>query len=756
MTPLNSEASATNFETRNAANAAIDELPASAGHADPAAIQASRAGSRVDKRQSVPETKAQLGGMATQSRATPSCGTAEAISPRWIPSIFAAKTTASGLLALLVAFAFNLDQPKWALLTVFIVAQPQSGLVLAKSFYRIIGTVLGAAGALVLIALFAQERVLFLGALALWIGLCTFASVQARNFAAYGFVLSGYTVAIVGIPGALDPGNAFFIAVARVTEVSLGIMTTAAISHLVLPVSLAASLRRAIATGRAELADYAAALLRGADATQERTRLIGRVIEIQKLWASAVFEDRDIRARSGALRRYDTAMLHAIDVGYLVGRSLDWHRHSGAVIRPALDDGLAKAAAAIDLWRSGKDDAAAFSRHLARASASLPLARELYREPAAPDAVIRHAAVILRLRELFASLVAFAEASETFLSRKPQPVGPDRFSVSNDRLGAVWAGLRAAMALLLASTFWILADWPSGVTAAILATVVTARLATMEHALLAATGGTLVIALATVPSFILVEVLLPDASGFAMFTLAVAPVLFCCAILMAQAKTAGLGFVAGLYFANTAGFQDRMAYDPVGFLNTSIALTLAIGTAAVLFAIVAPDTPQAARRRCVRAVRRAFKRIAHGQPRIGLAEFETSMTDALDQLRRGIRPDRAEDAEALQAGIALLGVGRELIRVRDGGRLTPVENEAGEVVRFLASDDRLPLERARRAAQDASRARLAELREDKLGVAEARAAAREMVAFAAIRDELGLGGELIPSENAKGVLENVA
>jgi len=46
-------------------------------------------------------------------------------------------------------------------------------------------------------------------------------SKLARNFAAYGFVLSGYTVAIVGIPGALDPGNAFFIAQARVTEISL-------------------------------------------------------------------------------------------------------------------------------------------------------------------------------------------------------------------------------------------------------------------------------------------------------------------------------------------------------------------------------------------------------------------------------------------------------------------------------------------------------------------------------------------------------
>jgi hypothetical protein len=95
----------------------------------------------------------------------------------WVPWIFATKTTASGLIALLVSFTFNLDQPYWALLTVFIVSQPQqSGLVLAKSFYRIIGTVIGAAVALLLVALFAQERVLFLGGLALWVGLCTFGS----------------------------------------------------------------------------------------------------------------------------------------------------------------------------------------------------------------------------------------------------------------------------------------------------------------------------------------------------------------------------------------------------------------------------------------------------------------------------------------------------------------------------------------------------------------------------------------------------
>src|SRR3984893_12428400 len=164
--------------------------------------------SRADTRCGPPTTRVERGPDASSGAGSNTDPAKPLFGPRGMPWIFAAKTTAAGLLALLVAFTFNLDQPQWALLTVFIVAQPQSGLVLAKSFYQIIRTVMGAVVALVFVALFAQERLLFLGALALWIGLCTFGSQYARNFAAYSFVLSGYTVAIVGIPGALDAGNA--------------------------------------------------------------------------------------------------------------------------------------------------------------------------------------------------------------------------------------------------------------------------------------------------------------------------------------------------------------------------------------------------------------------------------------------------------------------------------------------------------------------------------------------------------------------
>jgi uncharacterized membrane protein YccC len=714
--------------------------------------------SRADARRGRSDTDLRPGAAGPPARARPEGTAGLFVRPSWMPWIFAAKTTASGLLALLVAFEFNLDQPKWALLTVFIVAQPQSGLVLAKSFYRIIGTIVGAAVALFLVSLVAQERVLFLGALALWIGLCTFASRYARNFAAYGFVLSGYTVAIVGVTGALDPGNAFFIAVARVTEISLGIMTTAVISRLVLPMSLADALRRAVASARAELADYAAALLGGRATSAQRARLLDQAIAIEKLRASAIFEDLDIRDRSDALRRLDIAMLGVVDVAYLVGRSLDRSRDGDALVIAELDGALTKATAAIELWRDGKLDTAGLSKHLVRASAELPLVRDLSRDPLLCDEeVVGRAAAIGRLREFFAAFIAFAEGYAAFLSQTPQQAPPTRFAVSNDRTGAIWAGLRAAMALLLVSTFWILADWPSGATAAILAAVVTARLATMENAALAATGGTLAVVLATIPAFTLVEILLPQASGFAMFALAVGPMLFCCAYLMARPKTAGIGFVAGLYFANAAGFQNRMAYDPVGFLNISIAIALALATAAVLFAIIYPDTPQTARRRFARAVRTIFARIAGRPPRIGLSEFETAIAEALEELRRGLRRDRDEDIATIEAGIALLGTGRELIRVQEDRRSTPAKIEIPDgVFRFLASGERPSLDSARRAAEHASQTCLAELRDDSLGVADTRAAAREMVAFAAIRDELDHGGDLLLGEKAKGAATHVA
>jgi uncharacterized membrane protein YccC len=198
-------------------------------------------------------------------------------------------------------------------------------------------------------------------------------------------------------------------------------------------------------------------------------------------------------------------------------------------------------------------------------------------------------------------------------------------------------------------------------------------------------------------------------------------------------------------------FQNRMAYDPVGLINTSIAAMVAAAVAMVLWAIVAPTTAEAVRRRFVRAARKAVTRIATPRPRTQLAEFETAMSGALDDLRRHLRPDRPDDIAAFEAGIAVLSAGRELIRVRDDGASSSATTSlALEIVKLVGHQPTQWSDGARRTAQKAAVRCLAELREDALGTKQAQAAARKIVAFTAIRDELERGGALLTSESHKG------
>lgn len=157
------------------------------------------------------------------------------LAPSTLALKFAIKTLLAGGLALWCAFRFDLEQPQWALMTVLIVSQPLSGMVVAKGLFRLLGTLVGTAMSVLMIALFAQAPWLFLLAISLWLGLCTAASTSLRNHVSYAFVLSGYTVAIIGLPAVDQPLLVFEQAVARCTEICLGIICASAVSAILWP-----------------------------------------------------------------------------------------------------------------------------------------------------------------------------------------------------------------------------------------------------------------------------------------------------------------------------------------------------------------------------------------------------------------------------------------------------------------------------------------------------------------------------------------
>ena len=160
--------------------------------------------------------------------------------------VFIFKVLLAAFLTLWLAMRLEFPQPRTAMITVFIVMQPQSGQVFAKSFYRLLGTLAGAVVTMLLIAVFPQNTELFLPCLALWVGLCSAGAMRQRNFRGYGFVLAGYTAAIIGLPVLSHPEGAFFAAIWRVLEICLGLLIATSVSAAVLPQSASAAMRNAL------------------------------------------------------------------------------------------------------------------------------------------------------------------------------------------------------------------------------------------------------------------------------------------------------------------------------------------------------------------------------------------------------------------------------------------------------------------------------------------------------------------------------
>src|SRR5262249_55786197 len=169
-----------------------------------------------------------------------------------------------------------------------------------------------------------------------------------------------------------------------------------------------------------------------------RSKLLEQVVAIHNLQASAIFEDREIRSQSGALRGLTVAMLRMVEAAQLLDRSLD-RPAGGDGANPPLNSVMAHMASALSLWQGGALDATGLQRQLVQAGAELRLVRDVCREPVASDEeILRGAAEIGLLREFGKAFVALARTYEAFLAGKSQPSAL-RFTVASDHVGAACA-----------------------------------------------------------------------------------------------------------------------------------------------------------------------------------------------------------------------------------------------------------------------------------------------------------------------------
>jgi uncharacterized membrane protein YccC len=478
---------------------------------------------------------------------------------------FAVKTYVASLLALYIAFWLGLDDPRWSFLTVFVVSQPDSGLVLTKSFYRILGTIAGLLVTTALVFALAQHGELFVIAVAIWICFCNFAARAVRNFASYGFQLAGYTVAIVGIPAALQPDGAYPLVVARFTEIVLGVICAALVSRLFFVRELSPNLVELVhsLTRRADrfvtaLLDPDADRARIAD---DRSALINDYVTALAMQQSAYFESAEARILAQPVRR--------------------------------LTQGAVELCAAAEAVASHRAPSELDTQSIPRAVQSLETSHSPPENNAPLTALVRAADdrdIRFKRTRLLDSMAAFDRGDQL-----PEPVTTCR--LWSDPVSAALIGIRSALAVLITSAFWFATAWPNGPAAVIVAAVACTLLASAEQPDKISMAAAATVLIAAVPVFVTQFYLLPLAVDLPSMAVALAPLTLTCAFIIAQPRIGPLGLLSAVYFAFTSSIDNVMTYDAAGFLNTSFAILLGIAVAVVLFATFFPETPAFASRR---------------------------------------------------------------------------------------------------------------------------------------------------------------
>ena len=555
--------------------------------------------------------------------------------------VFSFKTFAASLLALFIAFWAALDDPRWAVLTVFVVSQPDSGLVVAKSFYRMLGTVAGVLVSIALVFAFAQYGELFLASLAAWIAFCCFAARTARNFASYGFQLAGYTVAIVGLPAALEPSGAYPLIVARFTEISLGIACAALVSRLVFVRELRPKVV-ALVHDLTRRADHFAALAIDPAADREciadeRAQLTKDFVAVEEMQQSAFFESADARLRYNAQRELRDAAVELCAVAE--GATA---RRVGPVPHPATtrlrglicdanDTPAGNGAVVSTLVRAADDQAVARAR--------------------------------ARLRQ---SVTAFERGEDL-----PEPDAADVFWP--DPVGAALSAIRAVLAIAVTSAFWFATAWPNGPTAVVVAAIVCTLFATMQQPDKIALACAATVLVAAAPVFVTQFYFIPVAVDFLSLAVALAPLLLTSGYILAQPGIGPLGMLSAVYFTYASSINNVMSYDAVAFFNSSFAVLVGIGVGGLLFAAFFPDTQVSASRRFRRQILFHLSRLA-GARRPDARGYERALCEQLWTMLARLKDQPAAAQGCLARAVAGLSAGQAIGRLRaanDAGTLTP-------------------------------------------------------------------------------------
>ncbi|ENV62224.1 hypothetical protein F949_03016 [Acinetobacter junii NIPH 182] len=523
-----------------------------------------------------------------------------AFRPSRLDIIFACKTFVAGMLALFISFELDLINPMWSIGTVLIIASPYSGMVSSKCIYRLVGTAAGAIIALLLTPHFINTPWLFTIILALWVGFALYISLLDRTPRSYVFMLAGYSTAMIVYNAItyVDSYNIFDIALARVLEISVGVISTAVVSATFFPVHVGAMIKQRVIKTLQDLENIFEKLISAQDTNQNYTQILGVITrdasDIHALAVHLAYEKGELQGMTKPLQE----MLHQVSlvVANLVAMSQrikQLEQMPLTTLAPRLSQlrqqtlqflNQEKQLTADNLRDLPPQFEQDFSELIAMASS------EQKTVLAALKMDVRHfianmLAVKLLWQQIQKGYKEIPSEITTITTKYP--------SLHRDHGIAVRGGISAVLITFIVTGAWILSGWKAGFMMAQMGAITACILTALDNpvpVLRIFIWGSIVSAGLV---FIYAFGIFPHITHFWQLALVLFPIFLVAVSMMANQMLMPIGMVLGINTMMGLNLHNKYSMDAVSYLDSSFAMILGVLVSLIVIDLVravSPDT----------------------------------------------------------------------------------------------------------------------------------------------------------------------
>ncbi|WP_150293263.1 FUSC family protein [Sphingobium estronivorans] len=596
--------------------------------------------------------------------------------------LFSFSSLLAAAITLAIAFSASLPRPWWALLTVYVTAQPMAGAFRPKVLYRLAGIATGAAVTILLVPNLQNSPEFLVLCLAAWTGFCIYLAVLDRTPRAFLFQMAAFSSAVISFPYLDDPANIFDTTIARVEEMTVAILCVTTVHALLQPWSATPVIRARAQSFIGHARRWAAEALSSRHTKLEhdhRRMLAADVTELGMIAFHLPFDQR----WAPATRRRVTALQHqlatVLPLASAAANRLDLLRADHA-----LSPELSRLLDAISAWLVDEDSRPGQATPLIRQSRIMAAKAEADRSWTA----LLTASACIRMAEFLSALAASRRLTDR-IGKPGRPGIPAMqaasFALARDHGVAALAGLATAMAIVIYCAVWILLAWPNGSATAAFAALITCSFATQDDPA-PVIGRYLLATLKTFPlAALYLFVILPRVDGYEMLIVTLAPALLWMGYVQADPKRSPQALPMFSCFIVAMGFLARFQADFALFVNTGLAQIGGIVTTLAITKMFRSANMAWTARRILRANWADMAQLADIRRPFMPQRWTAMAVDRLGQIAARMAIVAPGDDLHAADGLADLRIGRNIIPLRRALSHVPhdVRHSLGQVLAGL-------------------------------------------------------------------------